>query len=100
MPDTAPLAFVPPKWQPYVRRADGHIDRRYYELCVLWELRHALRADDVWLPGSRRYADPETYLIPPGRWPTLRAEACALMHVPEQGTERVAQRQQELSTLR
>jgi TnpA family transposase len=96
VPDDAPLAFVPPKWQPYVLEANGQIDRRYYELCVLWELRHALRAGDVWLLGSRRYADPETYLISHDRWPVLRAEACALMHVPEQGIERLAQRQQEL----
>ena len=30
------------------------------------ELRAALRAGDVWLESSRRYSDPETYLIPKG----------------------------------
>ena len=29
----------------------------------------ALRAGDVWVEGSRRYADPETYLIPRAEWP-------------------------------
>ena len=33
----------------------GEIDRRYYELCVLSELRDRLRAGDVWVMGSRRY---------------------------------------------
>ena len=62
--DRAPTNFVPARWQSYVIDADGRIDRRYYELCALWELRAALRAGDVWVDGSRRYANPETYLIP------------------------------------
>ena len=54
MPTDAPLKFVPAEWHPYVIDGFGRIDRRYYELCVLWELRAALRAGDVWLEGSRR----------------------------------------------
>jgi cyclopropane fatty-acyl-phospholipid synthase-like methyltransferase len=37
------------------RVSGGVIDRRYYELCVLSELRDRLRAGDVWVVGSRRY---------------------------------------------
>src|SRR6266540_2337267 len=47
-------------------------------LSALWELRAALRAGDVWLDHGRRYADPETYLIPRDRWPELRPEALRL----------------------
>ena len=68
VPADAPLKFVPTKWHPYVVDGSGRIDRRYYELCVLWELRAALRAGDVWLEGSRRYANPESHLIPPAHW--------------------------------
>ncbi len=39
------------------------IDRRYYELCVLAELRDRLRAGDVWVTGSRRYRAFEERLI-------------------------------------
>jgi len=45
-----------------VLRAGG-IDRRYYELCVLSELRDRLRAGDVWVVGSRRYRAFEERLI-------------------------------------
>ena len=41
----------------------GGIDRRYYELCVLSELRDRLRAGDVWVVGSRRYRTFEERLI-------------------------------------
>ena len=73
--------------------------RHYFELCVLWELQGALRAGDVWLEGSRRYADPETYLIPRERWPGLRAEVCREVQAPEDGTDRLCEREKELSGL-
>ena len=38
-------------------------DRRYYELCVLSELRDRLRAGDIWVVGSRRYRAFEERLI-------------------------------------
>ena len=41
----------------------GTIDRRYYELCVLSELRDRLRAGDVWVTGSRQYRSYEERLI-------------------------------------
>jgi TnpA family transposase len=102
IPRDAPLGFVPPKWKPYVVSGRGRrrrIDRRYYELCALTELRSALRAGDVWLVGSRRYADPDSYLIAHERWPAMRAEACRLMQAPPDGAQRLHERQQELEDL-
>ena len=42
VPEDAPLKFIPVTWHPYVVDRSGRIDRRYYELCALWELRAAL----------------------------------------------------------
>jgi len=58
VPEDAPLKFIPATWHPYVVDRSGRIDRRYYELCALLELRMALRAGDVWLETSRSYANP------------------------------------------
>jgi hypothetical protein len=66
---------------------------------VLWELRGALRAGDIWLEGSRRYADPETYLIPREAWPGLRAEVSREIQAPVDGTDRLRDREQELNGL-
>ena len=41
VPEDAPLKFIPATWHPYVIDRSGRIDRRYYELCALWELRAA-----------------------------------------------------------
>ena len=58
-----------------------------------------LRAGDVWLESSRRYSDPETYLIPRERWTALRSELCQQLQVPDEGTVRLTQREAELEAL-
>jgi len=62
LPKSAPISFIRERWARHVFRAGG-IDRRYYELCVLSELRDRLRAGDVWVVGSRRYRAFEERLI-------------------------------------
>src|SRR5262249_14970013 len=61
--------------------------------------RGALRAGDVWLEGSRRYADPESYLIPRDRWPSLRAEACRQVQAPADVSDSLREREEELGGL-
>jgi TnpA family transposase len=99
LPRSTAVAFVPARWRPYVIDGEGRIDRAYFELCALDELRAALRAGDVWLDSSRRYSDPETYLIPKDRWPDLRVEVCRQLQVADEGTQRLTQREAELETL-
>src|SRR5271166_1003412 len=62
LPKSAPTGFIRERWARHVL-LDGTIDRRYYELCVLSELRDRLRAGDVWVVGSQRYRSFEERLI-------------------------------------
>ena len=62
LPKLAPTGFVRQRWAAQVMPG-GTIDRRYYELCVLSELRDRLRAGDVWVTGSRQYRSFEERLI-------------------------------------
>ena len=62
LPENAPTAFITRQWAPFVHREDG-LDRRYYELCALRELRNRLRAGDIWVPDSKQYQDFEGYLL-------------------------------------
>jgi hypothetical protein len=39
--------------------------RRYDELCLLWEMREALRNGNLWIEDSRRDINPEHYLSAP-----------------------------------
>ena len=66
IPADAPRSFVRSKWAPFVFTDKG-IDRCYYELCALSELL-GLKSGDIWVQGSRRYRQFETYLIEPAIW--------------------------------
>jgi Tn3 transposase DDE domain len=63
VPPNAPIGFIRKRWESYVFGAEG-IDRRFYELCVMAELKNALRSGDVSVVGSRQFRDFEDYLMP------------------------------------
>jgi TnpA family transposase len=73
LPASVPLAFVPPRWEKLVSRQAG-LDRHYYEMCALAELRDGLRTGDVWVAGRRRFKDLQDYLLPAATWQELRAD--------------------------
>ncbi|HEB5101474.1 TPA: DUF4158 domain-containing protein, partial [Klebsiella pneumoniae] len=54
VPSSASLDFIPESWKKMVITPSG-IDRQYYEICAMNELKGALRAGDIWIRGSRRY---------------------------------------------
>lgn len=84
--DDAPAGFVPTKWRGYLEEArktgNTVAYRHFWELCVLLGLRDGLRTGDVFVPGSRRYADPAAYLLTPTQWEPQRAEFCRLVDKP------------------
>jgi hypothetical protein len=71
VPANAPTNFIKPRWQKLVMTDNG-IDRRYYELCALAELKNALRSGDIWVQGSRQFKDFEDYLVPPAKFASLK----------------------------
>jgi TnpA family transposase len=62
LPSDAPTSFIKNRWQNLVIKEKG-IDRRYYEICLLSELKNVLRSGDAWVHGSRQFKDFSTYLI-------------------------------------
>lgn len=71
VPDNAPTGFIRKRWHSLVFTTDG-LDRRFYELCVLSELKNALRSGDIWVQDSRQFKDFEAYLLPPMRFTDQR----------------------------
>jgi len=63
----APTDFVKPRWKEHAMKDDG-VDRHFYELCAMAELKNALRSGDMWVPGLRPFKDFEDYLLPPTRF--------------------------------
>ncbi|MGL6175899.1 MAG: Tn3 family transposase, partial [Vibrionaceae bacterium] len=71
VPSDAPIDFIKPRWQKLVLTKNG-IERRYYELCVLSEMKNALRSGDIWVQGSRQFKDFEDYLVPFKKFANLK----------------------------
>ena len=71
VPAGAPTEFIKKRWEKLVMTADG-IDRRYYELCALTELKNTLRSGDIWVQGSRQFKDFDEYLVPSEKFAALK----------------------------
>ncbi len=102
VPGNAPTGFVPARWRGYLDTAEkaGNVTayRHYWELCTLLALRDGLRTGDVFVPGSRRYADPAAYLLTPGKWADHRVEFCRLAGKPADAATGLAEAGKELHT--
>jgi len=62
VPADAPTAFVKPRWGRFVFK-EGSIDRRFYELAAMSELKNALRSGDVSVTRMIAQADHATFTI-------------------------------------
>ena len=81
VPIDAPTKFVSPRWA-RLALTDTGIDRRFYEVCALAELKNKLRSGDVWVQGSRQFKDFEEYLVPVEKFATLRRSNALSLAVP------------------
>ena len=61
-------------------------------------LRDGLRSGDVHVPGSRRYADPASFLLTPQQWEPQRLEFCHLVGKPASAADALALASDELHT--
>src|SRR6185312_1149218 len=94
VPAGAPVGFVPTKWAGYLvateQAGDVSAYRRYWEIAVLVGLRDGLRSGDVFVPGSRRYADPASFLLTPTAWAPQKVEFCHLVGKPVKAADALA----------
>ncbi|MER5423395.1 hypothetical protein [Streptosporangium roseum] len=94
VPAGAPASFVPARYADYPAKArrggDDSAFRHYWEMCVVLVLRDGLRSEDVFVPGSRRYADPGAYLFTPEQRQPRWAEFCRLVRKPPTAAEVIA----------
>ncbi len=102
VPDDAPTSFVRKRWESLVCTAEG-LDRPFYELCVLAELKNSLRSGDIWVQGSRQFKDFEDYLLPPPRFAAQRDQRELGLAIETDGEQFLAARlavlERELATV-
>jgi len=80
--EDAPVDFVPPSWKPYVCPASGEIDRPLWEICLLEQLRQALKGGNLHVPHSRAFQPLETYLLRREQWEEERTRLGHAHHLP------------------
>lgn len=95
VPDDAPVDFVTPRWSKYVFQ-DNKINRHYYEMCALSELRDCLRSGDISVTGSRQYKDFDDYLLSLDQWQVVRENHSIPVAVTTDFSTYIEQRQQLL----
>ena len=95
VPDDAPTGFVRPRWERHVFGEEG-VDKRYYEMSAVAELKNGLKSGDVWVPGSRKYADFEDYLLPRPSWERMRTNGGLPVAINPDLDEYLAERSEEL----
>lgn len=94
IPEDAPIDFVRKRWAVLVLTQSG-IDRRFYELCVLSELKNALRSGDLWVSGSRQFNDFKEYMLAPDAFTQLQKDGFRL-DIELNGETYLAKRMQQL----
>ena len=96
IPDDAPTGFVRKRWKPLVFTSEG-ISRRYYELCLLAELKNSLRSGDIWVQGSRQFKDFNEYLLPTQKYLDLKESGRLALSVASDCEQYLKDRLQHLS---
>ena len=98
LPADVPVGFIPARWHEAVVGPHG-VDRRAWELCLLAEVRGALRAGELTVVGSRRYTPWDAGLYSRQTWPQRRSSWLAERGLPADGAVFVAAAADELHAL-
>ena len=80
IPQHAPINFIPNRWSKFLYNIDGTIDRRYYEMATLTELKNRIRAGDISVEGSKNYKNFEEYIISKDEWEVKKQELNISFH--------------------
>lgn len=68
VPEDAPTDFISNRWSKCLYEKDGSINRHYYEIATLAELKNRIRSGDVSVEGSKNFKDFDEYLISRNEW--------------------------------
>jgi len=78
VPKEAPSGFIPNRWSKHVFEPDGTINRHYYEMAALTELKNRIRSGDVAVKGSRNFRNFEEYLVAENEWDSKKTTSSKL----------------------
>jgi TnpA family transposase len=80
--DDVPLEFVPVAWKDRVCPEPGKVDRAMWEICLLEQLRQALKSGNLHVPHSRAFQPLENYLLSREQWQSERVALAQTQQLP------------------
>jgi TnpA family transposase len=83
----APVDFVPASWKNQVCPEPGKINRALWEICLLNQLRFALKSGNIHVSHSRAFQPIETYLLDREVWGREKVQLCEADHLPLERTK-------------
>jgi TnpA family transposase len=86
--EDVPTDFIDKHWLKRTVNRDGTVNRRWYDLSVMWELRNALRSGRIWVEHSKRYTHLDTYLMPKETWQAKKPIFFELVAIEQEWTDR------------
>jgi len=93
IPENAPIDFISTRWGKHVFESDGSINRHYYEMAALTELKNHIRSGNISIVGSRQHKDFDEYLVSKEDWKLANntgTRLCVRTNVSEYLEERMA----------
>jgi len=95
LPDNAPCHFVPAAWRAALYRDNRTLDRRIWVIALSQAVRDALRAGDLYLPGSRHHVSFWNLVYDEQRWAAERKRAYGALVLPAEAEAVLGRLRQE-----
>jgi len=95
LPENAPCHFIPAAWRAASYRDDGTLDRRIWVIALSQAVRDALRAGDLYLPGSRHHVSFWNLVYNEQRWGAERERAYGALVLPTEAEAVLGRLRQE-----
>ena len=85
------LSFAPKDWLPLIAKKDGKtINTRYFELCVMMQLREKLSTSDFYIKGADAYGDYRKTLLSWKECAPLLGNFCKASGIPRSAKKMIA----------
>jgi hypothetical protein len=68
----APIEFISKRWKKYLYDSKGILNRHYYEMATLMELREHVKAGDISITGSKQYRNFNEYILSKKEWNQIK----------------------------
>jgi TnpA family transposase len=96
-PQDIPISgIVPTSWQPLLKKEDGDIDRRLWEISLALAVRDALRGGGLYLPESRHHVSFSNLVYNEQLWERDRKGAYEQLSLFQEGDQVIASLEAEL----